>query len=64
LTAARYSELSDRGNSYETTHRVLLGVGAACVVGGVIWLLVEPGGEATTAALGLTPTGVVGTVTW
>ncbi len=64
LTAARYSELSDRGNNYETTHRVLLGVGAACVVGGVVWLLVEPGGEATTASLGLTPTGVVGTVTW
>ncbi|MEZ4460803.1 MAG: PEGA domain-containing protein [bacterium] len=64
LTADRYNELNDRGESYQLTHRVLLGVGAACVVGGVIWLIAEPGGETATASVGITPGGVAGTLTW
>lgn len=64
LTRERYDELNDRGESYEMTHRVLLGVGAACVVGGVVWLIADPGGEVETASIVLSPSGVVGTLTW
>lgn len=64
LTLSRYQELTDRGENYELTHRVLLGVGAACVLGGVVWWLLEPGGEATTASIGVSPGGVSGTLTW
>lgn len=64
LTLDRYNELNDRGENYEMTHRVLLGVGAAAVLGGVTWLIVSPGGEAQTASFGVTPTGFAGTLTW
>lgn len=36
-----YDTLVDRGNTYELTHQILLGVGLVTVVSGGIWLLVD-----------------------
>ena len=57
----------ERGYSLQFTHRVLLGLGAACVVVGGVWWLADdgqPGPNKRRAQIGLSPTGVVGTVTW
>lgn len=63
ITERRYNELVDQGDSYELTHRILLGVGAASVVGGVTWLLLSPEGS-SSASLSVTGTQVVGTLKW
>ncbi len=63
ITERRYNELVDRGDTYELTHRILLGVGAASVVGGVTWLLLSPEGS-SRASLSVTGTQVVGTLKW
>jgi hypothetical protein len=41
LTRAEYDALVNRGENYELTHRVLLGVGLVAVSAGGIWLLVD-----------------------
>jgi len=64
ITERRYNELVERGEGYETAHRVLLGVGAVCVIGGVTWLLISPDGGRKTAELGFTGNQVVGTLRW
>lgn len=65
--------LVDNGQSYELAHRVLLGVGAASVVAGVVWLLVDSGGESQYSArhadparwqLGLSTQGVQAQWSW
>lgn len=63
ITETRYNELVDRGETYETAHRVLLGVGAVSLIGGVTWLILSPdsGGN---ASLGFTGSQVVGTFKW
>lgn len=52
--------LVDNGESYELAHRVLLGAGAVSVVAGVVWLLVDSGGEAQSAAKSDDPNWEVG----
>lgn len=64
ITERRYTELVDQGEGYETAHRVLLGVGAVGVIGGVTWLLISPDGGRKTAELGFTGNQVVGTLRW
>ena len=49
LTQEEYRSLIERGESYELSHRILLGVGIASVVGGTAWLLV--GKERKTSEL-------------
>lgn len=54
-----------RGKALKTTTNVLLGVGSAAVVGGLVWWIVEhtggesrePAGSTTAATLGCTPYG-------
>ena len=41
LDRVGYDTLVDRGNTYELTHQILLGVGLVTVVSGGIWLLVD-----------------------
>ncbi|MFU8803658.1 MAG: PEGA domain-containing protein [Bradymonadaceae bacterium] len=38
---ARYEELVAKGKSYETSHRVLLGVGGVSLTAGVLWLVLS-----------------------
>ena len=40
LSPEEYDALIQRGESYELSHRILLGVGVAGMVGGTVWLLV------------------------
>ncbi|MEC9399056.1 MAG: PEGA domain-containing protein [Myxococcota bacterium] len=40
LDQEEYDSLIQRGESYELSHKILLGVGAAGMVGGTVWLLV------------------------
>jgi|SRR5690554_490107 len=65
--------LVDNGQSYELAHRVLLGVGAVSVVAGVVWLLVDSGGESQYSAqktdaagwdIGLSTQGVQAQWSW
>ncbi|AWV91090.1 PEGA domain-containing protein [Bradymonas sediminis] len=42
--------LLDKGESYELGHRVLLGVGLVSVAAGVVWLVLDDGGEAQQRA--------------
>ena len=43
LTPSERDQLQERGESYELSHRLLLGVGAAGVVVGGLWLLLDGG---------------------
>ncbi len=65
LTQRRYDELVDRGESHELTHRILLGVGAASVIGGTIWLLVDSSSESSASLeIGTRGTSVEATLRW
>lgn len=41
LTQREHQDLLDKGESYQFTHRLLLGVGAVGVTSGLVWLLVD-----------------------
>jgi hypothetical protein len=41
LTPDEYDQLVARGNRYQTTHRVMLGIGLVGVAAGGVWLLVD-----------------------
>jgi hypothetical protein len=55
LDRTQYDALNERGQSYELTHRILLGVGIAAVSAGGIWLLVDKLSEPDASAQRATP---------
>ncbi len=66
LTAERYDELSRRGRNFQLAHHVLLGVGAAATVGGMIWLVWngDDGAADPEVSLGVSPAGLDARVRW
>lgn len=66
---AESEDIVEKGQSYELAHRVLLGIGAASVVGGSIWLLVaDDADESSLAAhewdVQISPGGVSALWSW
>lgn len=65
LTESRYQELVDRGEGYELTHRILLGVGAVGLISGLVWLMIDSGSSSTALQIGPTgPTQVGASLRW
>lgn len=65
LTRAEYDQLVDDGESYELTHRVLLGVGIVGVIGGVTWLIVDNAmSDEVALDVGVAPNGVEARLRW
>lgn len=65
LTEARLEELFDRGENYELTYRVLLGIGAVAATTGFVWLLLDNSGERAAALeMGVGLDGVSARLRW
>ena len=65
LTEDRYDELTNRGESFELTHQVLLGVGAVATISGVVWLLVDNRDKTAAAVkLGVRGNSVEASLHW
>lgn len=72
LTQREHQELLDKGESYQFSHRLLLGVGAVGVTSGLVWLLVDGlSNNDDEAALshsplqfGISPTSVSASWSW
>lgn len=57
LSREEYDELNNRGQNYQTAHRILLGAGLASAAIGGLWLLFDGGDEQQAGQLRLYPTG-------
>jgi hypothetical protein len=55
--AAEASAQQDRASTYNTVANITVGVGAACVVGGVLWWALGASGATRRAAVTVAPTG-------
>lgn len=64
LTESRYEELFSRGENFELAHRVLLGVGAVATVAGILWLVLDDGGDVAAVDVGIAPQGVSARLRW
>jgi hypothetical protein len=67
---AQREDIVDTGESYELAHRVLLGVGAASIIAGTVWLWVDDDevdelmAEAPAWDVAVSPTGARALVRW